>query len=103
MTDKVVSVVGQADEYDLVFNKQADGKWAVSVPPDMSDGKYVIGIYATDSFGNVGYWTGILYVTNGRMICFELLDDSYRILLLADRKNEELISDKFSCLVRRCC
>lgn len=102
MTDKVVSVVGQADEYDLVFIKGSDGKWAVSIPPDMSDGKYVVGIYATDTFGNIGYWTGILYVTNGRMTCLHLLDDAYAIILLSERKKEELLDDKISCLLRRC-
>jgi hypothetical protein len=81
----IVSVTGHADTYDLVFKQGQDGIWAVSVPPDLSDGRYVCDIYVTDSVGKTAYWTGILYMTDGRFVCLLLLEDSITAYLLPER------------------
>ncbi len=61
---KVARVYGKADDFDIEFVRKGD-RWAVEVPPDLSDGRYVVRITAIDVLGNTCYWIGELYMMNG--------------------------------------
>lgn len=69
----ITRVYGKADTYELEFHRDS-GTWCASVPADLSDGKYVCEIWALDSFGFTAYYTGILYMFDGKAI-FRLLGD----------------------------
>ena len=62
----VTRVWGRADAFEIEFAKQTDGKWCVNIPPDLKDGQYAVELYAQNSYGERAYWTGILYMHNGR-------------------------------------
>ena len=93
----IVSMTGHADNFDLVFTKCKDGRWAVTVPPDLSDGQYVCGIYATNVVNDVAYWTGILYMANGACICVKLIEDDDIKIALDSERTEIVLLEK------RCC
>ncbi len=60
---EIARVYGKADDFDIEFTKAGD-RWAVEVPPDLSDGRYVVRITAVDILGNTCYWIGELYMLN---------------------------------------
>ncbi len=62
----ITRVWGRADAFDIEFTKRSDGKWYVNIPPDLTDGQYAVELYAQNSYGERAYWTGILYMHNGR-------------------------------------
>lgn len=100
----IVSVTGHADAFDLVFTLGTDGKWAVTVPPDLADGRYVCDIYVTNHVGDIAYWTGILYMTDGRFVCLNLLEDNIMAVLLPDRALVGVLGERIiETLVRRHC
>lgn len=71
----ITSVTGTADEHQLVFNYRLESDmWEVSVPPDMSDGRYVVTITATKDNGLTTTWRGVLYMLDGRCVRLELVE-----------------------------
>lgn len=66
MSAVITRVWGRADAFDIEFTKRSDGKWYVNIPPDLTDGQYAVELYAQNSYGERAYWTGILYMHNGR-------------------------------------
>lgn len=101
----IVSVTGHADNFDLVFTLCKDGRWAVTVPPDLSDGMYICDIYAVNHNGEVAYWTGILYMADGACVKFDLVEDDITAWLLPERDVDlSLIDERFEAvLIRRRC
>lgn len=73
----ITNVWGTADEYDLVFQQQANGYWEVAVPADLQDGMYVVELYARDQYGFVAYYTGILFLFDGQASLELSSDDIY--------------------------
>ena len=72
----LVEMYGHCDDFDVVYTCIEPGLWQATVPADLTDGKYVVDIYGVDSTGYIVYWTGILYMYDGRVISLELLPDS---------------------------
>ena len=67
MTKNIITDVwGKADTLNLVYSLDSDGLWTVNVPPDLSDGCYAAEIWAKNLCGEVGYWSGFLYMHQGR-------------------------------------
>lgn len=60
---KIARVYGKADDFDIEFVRKGD-RWAVEIPQDLSDGRYVVRITAVDVAGNACYWIGELYMMN---------------------------------------
>lgn len=83
----IVSLVGRADNYNVIFNQADGGQWEATVPVDLSDGMYVIELWATDEYGNVSYYTAILYLFDGRTTYLEVIEESYQVLILNDKFN----------------
>ena len=61
---EVARVYGKADDFDIEFVRKGR-RWAVEVPPDLSDGRYVVRITAVDFAGNSCHRIGELYMMNG--------------------------------------
>lgn len=70
-------VYGKADSFDLIFIENG-GIWIVSVPADLEDGRYVVELFAEDNFGFTSFYTGILYMFDGKA-AFEMNDDDIYI------------------------
>lgn len=67
---------GHCDAFDVVYTQIGKDQWQATVPPDLTDGKYVVDIYGVDNTGFLVYWAGILYMYDSRLIKIELLPDS---------------------------
>lgn len=72
----ITSMYGHCDAFDVVYTQIGKDQWQATVPPDMTDGKYVVDIYGVDNTGFLVYWAGILYMYDSRLIKIELLPDS---------------------------
>lgn len=79
----IVSVYGKVDNSNVIFCKSDNG-WACTVPADLEDGQYACSFIAESDYGAVGYWTGILYVTDGSVLCPRLVEDDIVIWLLPE-------------------
>lgn len=95
----VISLIGRADNYDLVFSQNEQGQWETIVPVDLTDGMYVIELWATDESGNIGYYTGFLYLFDGRMTQLELLDEKFSILISSGKFILDLKERSFNVFV----
>lgn len=72
----ITRVYGKADNFELEFTW--DGSvWNAAVPADLSDGKYVCEFYAVDNYGFTSYYTGILYMFDGKAVIELSKDDIY--------------------------
>ena len=70
----ITRVYGKADNFELEF-KLDGGVWNAAVPADLSDGKYVCEFWAVDSYGYTSYYTGILYMFDGKAVLELVKDD----------------------------
>lgn len=100
----IVSLIGRADNYDIVFHQNEQGQWEAAVPVDLTDGMYVIELWVRDESGNIAYYTGFLYLFDGRMTQLELVDDKFSISIssgkfvldLRERTFDVLVSEKYT-------
>lgn len=67
---------GHCDAFDVIYTQVGENQWQATVPPDLTDGKYVVDIYGVDNTGFLVYWAGILYMYDSRFVRLELLPDS---------------------------
>lgn len=72
----ITSMYGHCDAFDVIYTQVGENQWRATVPPDLTDGKYVVDIYGVDNTGFLVYWAGILYMYDSRLIKIELLPDS---------------------------
>lgn len=72
----ITSMYGHCDAFDVIYTQIGENQWQATVPPDLTDGKYVVDIYGVDNTGFLVYWAGILYMYDSRLIKIELLPDS---------------------------
>lgn len=72
----ITSMYGHCDAFDVVYTQIGKDQWQATVPPDLTDGKYVVDIYGVDNTGFLVYWAGILYMYDSRFVKLELLPDS---------------------------
>jgi hypothetical protein len=79
----VTRVWGKADSFELVFS-HSGAFWQACVPADLEDGQYVTELYCIDDSGNMGYWTGILYICNSENVRVRIVSDKFRLWLEAD-------------------
>lgn len=80
----IVSLTGRADNLELVFVQNQVGQWEAIVPPDMTDGMYVVELWAADDAGNIAYYTSFLYLFDGRMTMLQLNDDFFKVIISND-------------------
>ena len=99
----IISVVGHADAFDLVFTHEEDGRWAVLVPPDLADGRYICDIHATNEIGEIAYWTGILYMADSRFVVLYLTEDTITAYLLPETQFMRLADERINVSIGRRC
>ena len=63
----ITSMYGHCDAFDVVYTQIGKDQWQATVPPDLTDGKYVVDIYGVDNTGFLVYWAGILYMYDSRL------------------------------------
>ncbi|MDP4152877.1 MAG: PF13754 domain-containing protein [Bacillota bacterium] len=94
----VTSITGRADSFDLVFKKNQLGQWDATVPADLSDGTYVVEIWARDECGNIAYYTALLYMYEGCVFKLEIFDEFEA--LIYDAFSAKLEADAFEALMQ---
>lgn len=63
----IIRLWGTADKFEIEFDKNdATGQWDVTIPADLEDGHYVVELFAMNEYGETGYWTGVLFMLQGR-------------------------------------
>lgn len=79
----ICSVIGSADGHDLILEQKNSG-WQATLPPDLTDGQYVVTLLATDEAGNITTYRGVMYLCEG--VCgLTIHPETSEILLLQDR------------------
>ena len=90
----VTRVWGKADVFELVFSLSKSDHWEASVPADLEDGQYIIELYCEDDSGNMGYWTGVLYLCNADEIKVRIIADKFKIWLKSESEIKMLAEPK---------
>lgn len=79
MAVEVIRLWGTADKFDIEFKKNSStGRWDVTIPADLEDGHYVVELFAMNKYGETGYWTGVLFMLQGRP-CIHITPPKYVI------------------------
>ncbi len=87
MTD-VKRVWGKADNLSLEFTYLGKEQWETAVPPDTKDGVYAVELWAINGAGELGHWTGELFMCSG-VCCVTIFQQPYQIWL---KKNKRQIT-----------
>lgn len=67
MAAKIIRLWGTADNFDIEFDRDTvTGLWETQIPADLEDGHYVVELFAMNEYGETGYWTGVLFMLQGR-------------------------------------
>ena len=77
MTD-VRRVWGKADNLSLEFTYIGQEQWETIVPADTKDGVYAVELWAVNGVGDIGHWTGELFMCSG-VCCIKIFQQSYQI------------------------
>lgn len=77
MTD-IKRVWGKADEFSLELKYVGGEQWETTVPPDTKDGIYAVELWAINGIGELGHWTGELYMCSG-VCCVRIFRQPYQI------------------------
>lgn len=73
----VKRVYGKANNFDVTFERQEDGKWRTAIPSNL-DGEYYVELYAEDEAGNVGFLCKSLFIVFGHTLSIKILDNGYK-------------------------
>lgn len=74
----ITRVWGKADSFNLEFTQGSDGRWYAVVPTDYEDGQYAVEIHAINELGYTAYWTGTLFISDGR-VCIHMQPPEFLI------------------------
>lgn len=90
----MISVVhGRADGHELVLTP-VGSEWQATLPPNLTDGQYVVTLTAADEAGNVSEYRGVLYLCAG--ICrLEMQREIPAFLQLLDNLSVCLLSERW--------
>ncbi len=85
---EIVRVYGTADSFRLELIKDEGDRWIVTgLPPDLEDGTYACEFCAVTEYGTVGYWTGFLYMLQGKLTLELSVREPFTIRFLPSRTN----------------
>ena len=84
----ITAVTGSADGHELVLTPTGSG-WRATLPPDLTDGQYVVTLTAVNDAGNTTDYRGVLYLCAG--ICKLALQPNALKLLTMPREVEAAI------------
>lgn len=90
MTD-VKRVWGKADNLSLEFTYLGQEQWETTVPPDTKDGVYAVELWAINGAGELGHWTGELFMCSG-VCCVTIFQQPYQIWF--KKKKSQLVLEK---------
>lgn len=90
MTD-VKRVWGKADNLSLEFKYLGREQWETTVPPDTKDGVYAVELWAINGAGELGHWTGELFMCSG-VCCIKIFQQPYQIWF--KKKGYQITFDK---------
>lgn len=97
----IASLTGRADDHELIFTRDADGLWRASVPPDLTDGQYVVTLCAVTAAGEASTYRGVCYMSGG--VCRIVLDRvRYQVSLLPEAAGLVMLPQRIQILMGRC-
>ena len=101
MNTDVKRVWGKADNFSLEFNYIGDEQWETTVPPDTKDGVYAVELWAINGAGELGHWTGELFMCSG-VCCVKIFSQPYQIWFKA-KKHQITIDKRLMIIFERGC
>ncbi len=101
MSTDVKRVWGKADSFALEFNYIGDEQWETTVPPDTKDGVYAVELWAINGAGELGHWTGELFMCSG-VCCVRIFSQPYQIWFKA-KKHQITIDKRLMIIFERGC
>lgn len=90
----VVRLDGTINGNDVIFKKNEEGLWEVTVPSNLK-GTYIISLTATDEAGNTSFVTGKLYVVDAEKLCVHLILDEYYAEIITSDFEVRIIPDEY--------
>ena len=84
----IKSLTGVIDGQQIIFAHIIGDEWETIVPRGLDDGLRIIELTATDTAGNQTYYTAELWIWQGVITDFHLIDSLYRLKLFADQFSE---------------
>lgn len=91
MSTDVKRVWGKADGLSLEFTYKGEEQWETAVPPDTKDGVYAVELWAINGAGELGHWTGELFMCSG-VCCINIFSQPYQIWFKTQR--HQIVIDK---------
>ena len=99
----IVRIYGTCDGKDVVFRKVTEEQWICTVPADLTDGTYIVEIWAESDNGYTTYTTAILYMCDSRFVALEKVEDDIEVRVLDDGIVVQVECDKYIVrVVKRC-
>lgn len=93
--NKVEYMWGTCDGKGIVFTRITDTEWICDVPPDLTDGRYIVEIWAELTSGGVIYTTAILYMFDGKCVSLEFVNDGIYVIIKLTDYVERLKQDDY--------
>ena len=90
---KIEAVWGTCDGHGIVFTQVSNDIWTCDVPADLSDGKYIVELYARNQSGMTIYTTAILYMFDSKCVSLELINDGVYVVFGSSNLNVKLLDD----------
>lgn len=81
----IKSLTGVIDGQQIIFAHSVGDEWTTVVPHGLNDGLRIIELTATDTAGNQGYYTAELWIWQGVITDFRLIEPLYRLKLFAEQ------------------
>jgi hypothetical protein len=80
----VKKLYGKADNITIIFEKKDGDNWTAVVPSDLSDGMYIVALYAEDEAGNTSFFSKILLLADTKNISIVFIKQPFFGLLIKD-------------------
>lgn len=84
----VVSLTGTVDSVPVIFERKENDLWETVVPPDLTDGRYIVELTATDDAGNQTYQIAELWVWQKVITHFQMIEQPFTHKLLTEKYSE---------------
>ena len=91
--NKIEMVWGTCDGYGILFTQVSNDTWICDVPADLSDGMYIVEIYARTFGGVTIYTTAILHMFDSKCVSFKFMNDGVYVAIKTININIELVKE----------
>lgn len=96
----IIRIEGMADNHVLRFMSVGGDYWEAKVPPDLTDGMYIVTLWAWDDAGNSAYYATALMMVDTEQITVAWLPDTTAQRWVDDTCACEWLPDQYNIIWR---